>query len=111
MYPKQKYLIIVFQFGQMLSSKKLIIDKKCAHKKFKLSHSHQDYLIFSNLRKKCKQLISFCHAQNITNLENSILTSIKPFWKYIKPMKKTNNVVPDCENYHNHSSSNTSETV
>lgn len=75
--------------------RKLIIDKKCAHKKFKLSHSQRDYLIFSNIRKKCKQLVSFCHTQHITNLENSIQTSIKPFWKYINSLKKTNNVVPD----------------
>lgn len=68
--------------------RKLIIDKKCAHKKFKLSHSQRDYLIFSNIRKKCKQLVSFCHTQLITNIENSIQTSIKPFWKYINSQKK-----------------------
>jgi len=58
MYPKQKYLIISFPIWANAEFRKLIIDKKCAPKKFKLSHSHQDYLIFSNLRKKCKQCLS-----------------------------------------------------
>lgn len=56
-----------------------IIKKKCAHKKFKLFPSDDNYLEFSNLRKKCKHLITISHAQYISDIETSIQSNIKPF--------------------------------
>jgi len=66
-----------------------IIKKKCAHKKFKLFPSDANYNNFSNLRKKCKHLITIFHDQYISNIENSIQTNIKPFWNYVNSLKKS----------------------
>lgn len=41
----------------------LIIKKKCAHKKYKLSTSFANYMEFSELRKKCKKLNQISHDQ------------------------------------------------
>jgi len=57
----------------------LIIKKKCAHKKYKLSTSFINYMKFSELRKKCKKLNQICHDQYISDMENSLKINIKPF--------------------------------
>jgi len=88
-----------------------IIKKKCAHKKYKLFPSDSNYYDFSNLRKKFKHLITICHDQYISNIENSIQTNIKPFWNFFNSLKKSNNSVPDCVNYNNSCSTNISETA
>lgn len=59
--------------------RKLIINKKCAHKKYKLPPSPANYIEFSKLWKKCKQLIKICHDQYILDTENSLQINIKPF--------------------------------
>ncbi|KAL4126168.1 hypothetical protein QTP88_010394 [Uroleucon formosanum] len=90
----------------------LIVKKKCAHKKYKLSTSFANYIEFSELRKKCKKLNQMSHNQYISDLENSLQINIKPFWNYVNSLKKTKNDVPDCmNNYNNVTSANISETV
>jgi hypothetical protein len=79
----------------------LIIKKKCAYKKYKLSTFIANYTEFSELRKKCKKLNQISHDQYISDLENSLQINIKPFWNYVNSLKKTKNNVPDCMNYNN----------
>lgn len=61
-------------------------------------------------RKKSKHLITISHAQHISNIENSIQTNIKPFWKYVNSLKESNNAISNCVNY-NDKSSDISEPV
>lgn len=56
-------------------------------------------------------MITICHDQYISNIENSIQTNIKPFWNYVNSLKKSNNSVLDCVNYNNSSSTNIIETA
>jgi hypothetical protein len=89
----------------------LIIEKKAAHKKYKLFPFLDNYFKFSELRKKVKLLNLNCHNRYIANIENSISLNIKPFWKYVNSLKKSKNNVPDCMKYNSKISKNLSEMV
>lgn len=89
----------------------LIIEKKAAHKKYKLFPSLNNYFKFSKLRKKVKLLNLNCHTRYIADIENSISLNIKPFWNYVNSLKKSKNNVPDCMKYNSKTTKNLSETV
>jgi len=91
--------------------KNLIINKKYAHKKYKISGLHSDYLIFLNLRKQCKQLISLTYSQFMANFEDNIQTNIKFFWKFVNSLKKKNTNITDIVSYNEILSSNDKEKV
>jgi hypothetical protein len=71
----------------------LIIQKRCVHKIYKIYHSPANYIEFSELWKKCKQLIKICHNQYISDIENSLQINIKPFWKYVNSIKKKRKLI------------------
>uniref|UniRef100_A0A2S2NJ55 Putative RNA-directed DNA polymerase n=1 Tax=Schizaphis graminum TaxID=13262 RepID=A0A2S2NJ55_SCHGA len=89
----------------------LIVEKKLAHKKFKLCPSPGNYLEFSRLRKECKILTSKNYSENLRHIENSIQTNIKPFWKYINTLKKNVSNIPESVKFKNSSSSNIQENA
>lgn len=54
-------------------------------------------------------MITIHYARHNYNIENSVQTNIKPFQKYVNSLNKPNNIVLDCINYNNLSSSDISE--
>lgn len=73
--------------------------KKQAHKKYLISNSQSDYMIFSDLRKKYKVLTVNVHANFIIKIENNI--NMKSFWKYTNTLRSNRNNIPpsrvDCK--------------
>lgn len=91
--------------------RKLINSKKQAHKKFKLSKSHLDYLSFSALRKKCKSLSIRLHANFIIKIENNINTNIKSFWNYIQSLKSNKSNIPSIVHLGDRSAQNKKDST
>ena len=71
--------------------------KESCHKKYKLFPTFDNYIKFSEFRKKVKLLNFNCHTQYIADIENIISLNIKPFWNYVNSLKKSKNNVPDYE--------------
>lgn len=67
--------------------KDLVIKKKIAHKKFKISGCPQDLDNFRNLRGRCKALASECRESYIRKVEDSIPHNIKSFWSHVSSLK------------------------
>ena len=80
--PKKKNASSKFPkwFSQDLKS--LTIQKKIAHKKYKVSKLPLDYQNFSNLRTQCNILSKQCFQNYITYTEASLQQNPKTFWSY-----------------------------
>ena len=76
----------------------LIIDKKKAHKLYITSESQEDYLRFSNLRARCKELINRDYNLYLRATEDGISENPKNFWKFVNDQRKTYEL-PDCMHY------------
>lgn len=64
--------------------------KEKARKKFKTTNSLEDYMKFSDLRKKCKLKIDSCHTAYITHIQTNMKSNIKLFWAYSKSKRQSN---------------------
>ncbi|XP_054287517.1 uncharacterized protein LOC129003249 [Macrosteles quadrilineatus] len=64
--------------------KRLIIEKKMAHKSFKASGDHVDFVNFTRLRTRCKEMTRVCYDAYIANIEETIPSNIKSFWSHIE---------------------------
>lgn len=71
------------------SLKKLILDKKIAHKTYKQSPNSYNYNIFSNLRACCKVQNKIDYNIFIQKTQNSITSNPKLFWKYVNSKRST----------------------
>uniref|UniRef100_A0A6P7GU59 Uncharacterized protein LOC114342319 n=1 Tax=Diabrotica virgifera virgifera TaxID=50390 RepID=A0A6P7GU59_DIAVI len=70
--------------------KSLIFRKKVAHKIYKQANFWDDYLLFSSLRTKCKELSRSCHDIYISQTESRISSNVKHFWKFVNSRRKNN---------------------
>jgi len=71
------------------SLKKLILDKKIAHKTYKQSPNSYNYNKFSNLRACCKAQNKIDYNIFIQKTQNSITSNPKLFWKYVNSKRST----------------------
>lgn len=69
--------------------KRLILQKKKAHKKFIQSRSADDYRVFSRLRSQCKSVSEECYRLYVRELEVSICGDSNKFWKYVNDSKSS----------------------
>lgn len=68
--------------------KKLISNKKAAHKKYKQSGNTEDYNNFSTIRNSCKIESQTCYNDYISTIEESIHNNPKFFWKFVNDLKQ-----------------------
>ena len=73
--------------------KHLIRVKKRAHKGYKQSGAHSDYLNFSALRAQCKVFLNRDHRAYIESVENSLLDDVTGFWRFVNS-KRGGHVIP-----------------
>ena len=86
--PKKIFRTPKFPLWVSSTLKCLINQKKYAHKIFKLSNSASDYLLFSNLRAKCKRLSRTNYRSYICNTERFLSSNPSKFWKYTRDLKQ-----------------------
>lgn len=65
----------------------LVIKKKIAHKRFKMSGHPHDLDLFQGLRRRCKALVTRCYADYIDKIEESIPNNVKSFWSHVNNLK------------------------
>ena len=61
----------------------LIREKKRAHKVFKRSCAHSDYMDFSHLRSQCKAALHRDHRFYIDGVESAVTSNVSNFWKFV----------------------------
>ncbi|KAF6203486.1 hypothetical protein GE061_001817 [Apolygus lucorum] len=68
---------------------RLVRDKNFAHSRYKTSWCDDDYVIFSDLRRRCKALSEEKYLLYMKELEDSIIqgVNIKPFWNHVNYTK------------------------
>lgn len=93
--PKKKLYYSTFPSWVSKQTQALISRKKSAHKKYKSSGLHDDYLLFSNLRQIVGDHLERDKRQFITNSENNIIRNPKSFWNYISSTRKEHGI-PRC---------------
>lgn len=64
-----------------------VIQKKIAHKRFRIGGSPFDLERFRNLRRKCKELAAKCHSDYIERVEASIPHNVKSFWTHVDNLR------------------------
>jgi hypothetical protein len=74
--------------------KHLIVKKKIFHKTFKLTHTHEDYLRFSGIRRRCNVLAKQCYETYIDNLNSAIPNNIRVFWGHVNSQRKRSSFPP-----------------
>lgn len=80
--------------------KQLIFKKKIAHLIYKKMPSQINYNQFSNARALCKKQNKCDYNTFISNIQNSIITNPKLFWKYISS-KRSKSSLPASMSYNN----------
>ena len=108
--PKIKSVTPRFPCWYSNELKEAILNKKIAHKTFKNSNLPEDYKIFVNLRKLCKDLSTQCYKDYICTMENSIKNDSKEFWKFVH-QKNKNLDIPACMSYNGKTSDNPIDIV
>lgn len=73
--------------------RRMVVDKKIAHKKYKSSLHPGDYCEFRRLRMLCRELTTICYGDYISHVNNSIPNNIKFFWSFVKNMKRSSQAV------------------
>lgn len=66
----------------------LTIQKKIAHKNFKISKSAQDYQVFSDLRLQCRDLSRDCYRSFVQITEYNLCMDTKYFWNFVNSKRK-----------------------
>ena len=85
--------------------KQLIREKKAAHLKYKNNSTIDNYLYFSNLRSRCKEVSKACYNHYIASLENRMQNDSRHFWRFVNTTRSSNNI-PDTMHLDNTSVSN-----
>lgn len=73
--------------------RRLVLEKKIAHKRYKTSLHPGDYCEFRRLRGICKEMTTTCYENYVAHVNNSIPNNIKTFWSFVKNMKKSSKAV------------------
>lgn len=86
--PIKKFRTSSFPVWYNSELRRLIIQKKIAHKEYK-EGNHQMFEEFCSLRAKCKTLRDECFQDYSQKIENNILNEPRNFWKFINDKKKS----------------------
>lgn len=89
--PLKKYSARKFPVWYSPELKNCIIDKKKAHKRYKCSHSTNDYREFSRLRALCVRLTRECYESYVQTTERSLFSDLRSFWSFVNSKRNTNN--------------------
>lgn len=74
------------------------INKRAAHRQYKITRNIDDYNHFSNLRAVCKEQASICYRNYINEIENSVLNDPRIFWDYVRDKNKEDRI-PNTMSY------------
>lgn len=77
----------------------LVILKKSVHKQFKMTLNPNLWSEFRRLRRICRELTSICYNNFINNVDNSLSSNPRSFWKYVSSLKSHNNLSPNKFSY------------
>lgn len=88
--PLKKFSSKKFPRWYSAELKTAIIQKKLAHKQYKQSCLHSDFMEFSRLRSLCKVLTRWCYRDYIDNTERSLNANLKQFWNFVNSRRKDN---------------------
>lgn len=107
----RKKTVVTDNFPRWFSAKlkKLIIEKKIAHLKYKELKTEESYQKFKNLRTESKTEIDRCYKKLIGNTEKRILDDPKYFWQFLI-IKNNKHVFPKNMSYENKSSEDNAQT-
>ena len=72
--------------------KRLVIDKKRVHVKWKSTRNLSDYIDFKRLRALCIRTSKLCYKEYIANIELSLTRNIKQFWAHVNRCRKASGV-------------------
>ena len=75
--------------------------KKLAHFNYKNSYRYSDYLLFNQLRTRCKLLSSICWKNYTSKTERAISENVKSFWSFMNSLRGINHLPTHI--YHNNS--------
>ena len=67
--------------------KHLVIQKKIAHKQYRVTGSQVDYLKFVSLRAQCAELEGQCYHSYIVKMENGLRDNPSRFWRHISALR------------------------
>lgn len=109
--PKRKQYVGSFPRWYSDDLKALIIEKKKAHRTWKISNNLTDHIQFKKLRAKCIKLSKENFSSFIQETEALILTNTRNFWSYVNSMRKCKNSIPKSMKYKAKSSSNDKDTA
>ncbi|XP_044745024.1 uncharacterized protein LOC123306895 [Coccinella septempunctata] len=90
--PKRRLKRTKFPVWYSHDLRQLVLEKKKFHKKFKISKSWDDYLVFCNLRAQCKSLASSCYASYVDRVEGHIKNNVKAFWNFVNGKRRDNDI-------------------
>jgi hypothetical protein len=80
--------------------RRLIRRKSTLHRRYKISHNANDYVVFAAVRTQCKEALKKSYKEYIKRNENFITSDPENFWKYINEHTKCNEI-PNLMIYHN----------
>lgn len=87
--PKKKFGIPRFPKWFSGDLKRLIVEKKVAHKRFKESLNVAHYFEFSRLRDACKRLSRECYQRYLSDVESNISSNPRAFWGLVKAQRRS----------------------
>lgn len=70
--------------------RRLIKEKRLAHKNYKLKPCSSNYLYFSNQRAKCKYFSKSCYTNYLRKIQNNLTSKPKDFWRFVKDRYQDN---------------------
>lgn len=89
--------------------KKLVFEKKKAHKRFKVTRSPTDYETFSYYRTLVKRQSHISYLNFCEKTERNIRANPKGFFNFVNNLRQ-DNVIPESVSFHDRQSTNDSET-
>lgn len=75
--------------------KELIHNKKYMHRLYKQSRNVNDYTIFTNLRRQCKELSRKCYNDYVSSIEKEVHLNVKRLWKFSNAQRKNDCGLPN----------------
>lgn len=90
--PIKKYKTSSFPVWFSSELKKMVYEKKIAHKNYKIRGDAYSYNIFTDLRTRCDLLKDQCYQNYKHKVENNILSCPGYFWKFINLKRKSYNL-------------------
>ena len=98
LYTVKKSMYPVWFSAELISLTKA---KKLAHFNYKNSYRYSDYLLFNQLRTRCKLLSSICWKNYTSKSERAISENVKSFWSFTNSLRGINHLPTHI--YHNNS--------